>query len=71
MPYNSNLTQQIHYLVYTLCLCMCVFVCVYLIAQSCPTLCDPMNVARHAPLSVEFSRQEYRVGCRFLLQGIF
>ena len=32
-----------------------------LIAQSCPTLCDPMNcVTRQAALSTEFSRQEYR-----------
>ena len=31
-----------------------------LIAQSCPTLCDPMNcVTRQAALSMEFSRQEY------------
>ena len=31
-----------------------------LVAQSCPTLCSPMNcVACQAPLSVEFPRQEY------------
>ena len=28
-------------------------------AQSCSTLCDPMTVAYKAPLSMEFSRQEY------------
>ena len=27
--------------------------------QSCLTLCDPMTVACQAPLSMEFSRQEY------------
>ena len=28
--------------------------------QSCPTLCDPVNyIACQAPLSMEFSRQEY------------
>ena len=27
--------------------------------QSCPTLCDPMEVALQVPLSMEFSRQEY------------
>ena len=27
--------------------------------QSCPTLCDPMDSTRQAPLSMEFSRQEY------------
>ena len=30
-----------------------------LVAQSCPTLCDPMEVALQVPLSMEFSRQEY------------
>ena len=29
------------------------------------------TVAHQAPPSMEFSRQEYGVGCRFLLQGIF
>ena len=28
-------------------------------AQSCPILCDPVGLARRAPLSMEFSRQEY------------
>ena len=38
---------------------MCVCVCV-LTAQSCPTLCDLMGcIASQAPLSMEFSRQEY------------
>ena len=37
--------------------------------QSCPTHCNP--IAHHAPLSMGFSRQEYWVGCHFLLQGIF
>ena len=31
---------------------------------------SPLTVARQAPLSVESSRQEYWVGCHFLLQGI-
>ena len=35
---------------------MCVVV---LVAQLCPTLCDPMDLAHQAPLSMEFSRQEY------------
>ena len=30
-----------------------------LVAQSCPTLCYPMHPAWQAPLSMEFSRQEY------------
>ena len=36
------------------------------VAQSCPTLCDPMDcVAHQAPLSMEFSRQEYWSGLSF------
>ena len=42
-----------------------------LVAQSCPTLATPRAAARQAPLSMGFSRQEYRVGCHFLVQGIF
>ena len=33
--------------------------------QSCLTLCDPMDVARWATLSMGFSRQEYRSGLSF------
>ena len=32
-------------------------------AQSCPTLCDPVDcVAHQSPLSMKFSRQEYCSG---------
>ena len=41
------------------------------VTQSCLTFCDPMTIACHTPLSMEFSGQEYRVGSRFPLQGIF
>ena len=34
-------------------------------ALSCPTLCDPWTVARQAPLSMGFSRQEYWGGLPF------
>ena len=35
-------------------------------AQSCPTLCDPVDyIAYQAPLSMEFSRQEYWSGLPF------
>ena len=40
-----------------------------LVAQSCPTLHDPMDcIANQAPLSMGFSRQEYWSGlpCPFL-----
>ena len=44
----------------------------WMYAQSRPILFDLMDcVACQAPLSVEFSRQEYWVSCHFLLQGIF
>ena len=32
------------------------------VAQSCPTCCNPMDVAYQAPPSMEFSRQEYWSG---------
>ena len=32
------------------------------VAQSCPTLCDPMTAAYQAPPSMGFSRQEYWSG---------
>ena len=35
------------------------------ITQLCPTLCDPMNVARQTSLSMEFSRKEYWSGLPF------
>ena len=31
----------------------------------------PWTVAHQAPLSMRFSRQEYGMGCHFILQGIF
>ena len=40
------------------------------VAQSFPTLCDPMDSSLHqAPLSVEFSRQEYWGGLPFPSPG--
>ena len=41
-----------------------------LVAKSCPTLVTPWTIACWSPLYMEFSRQEYEVGCHFLLQGI-
>ena len=40
-----------------------------LVAQSCLILCGPMTVARQAPLSMGFSRQEYRSGLPFSTSG--
>ena len=43
-----------------------------LVPQSCPTLCDSWTVVFQAPLSVEFSRQEYWSEDPFpSLQGLF
>ena len=36
-----------------------------LVSQSCSTLVTPWAVARQAPLSMEFSRQEYWSGLSF------
>ena len=36
-----------------------------LVTQSCPILCDPVNLAHQTPLSMEFSRQEYWSGLPF------
>ena len=35
-----------------------------IVARLCPTLCDPMDLCQ-APLSMEFSRQEYWSGLPF------
>ena len=45
-----------------------IYMCV-LVAQLCPTLCDPRTVAHQAPLSMEFSRQEYWSGLPFPSPG--
>ena len=39
--------------------------CGGLVAKSCPTLATPWTVARHTPLSMGFSRQEYWSGLPF------
>ena len=38
-------------------------------AQFCLTLCDPATVAQQAPLSLEFSRQEYWCSLSFTTPG--
>ena len=43
-----------------------------LVAQSCPTLCNPMGCSlKVSSLSMEFSRQDYCSGLHSLLQGFF
>ena len=51
-----------------LCVCVCVCVCV-LVTQSCLTVI-PWTVAHQAPLSREFSRQEYWSGLPFPSLGL-
>ena len=36
-----------------------------LVTQSCPTLCNPVDIAHQAPLSMGFFRQEYWSGLPF------
>ena len=38
-------------------------------AQLCPTLCDPMDCSRQAPLSMELFRQKYWSGLSFPTPG--
>ena len=38
--------------------------------QSCLILCDPVDVAHQAPMSMQFSMQEYWNGLLFLSPGI-
>ena len=43
-----------------------------LVTKLCLTLVTPWTIAHQAPLSTEFSKAKMlRVGCHFLLQGIF
>ena len=59
------------------CVCVCVYVCVCmcvygggdLVSKSCPTLETAWTVTCQAPLSMEFSRQEYWTGFPFSSLG--
>ena len=55
-------------LVKIVCVCVCVCVRNFSRFRLCAT---PWTVAHQAPLSLGFSRQEYWMGSRALLQGIF
>ena len=45
--------------------------CVRVFSVTSDSFATPWTVTNQAPLSMEFSRQEYWRGCHFLLQGIF
>ena len=48
------------------------FACVYLVAQSCPTLCNPMDCSPPGSSVHGYSPgKNTGVGCHVLLQGIF
>ena len=55
LPLWSRFSELSPRLQYILCICA-------KLRQSCPTLCDPVDCAPQAPLSVGFSRQEYWSG---------
>ena len=47
----------------------CILILILIATQSCPTLCNPWTVACQAPVSMEFSRQEYWSGLPFSSPG--
>ena len=66
-PDNSKARQRTKSLASFLNMCVCVCVCMH--AQLCLTFCDPWTTAHQAPLSLEFSRQEYLSWLPFLSPG--
>ena len=54
-----------------MCVCMYIYISVSVSLTVTSDSATPWTVAHQAPLSMEFSRQEYWSGCCFLPQGIF
>ena len=50
---------------------LCPWVVVIWVTKPCSILVTPWILAHEAPMSVGLPRQEYWVGCHFLIQGIF
>ena len=50
---------------------VCICVCVCALTQSSPTICSPIDRSPPGSSVQEFSRKDARVGCHFLLHGIF
>ena len=66
-----GLEQRPSFVCVCVCMCVCVCVCV-LVAQSCPTLCDPSDCnLPGSSISWNTPGKNTRVGCHSLLQGIF
>ena len=61
---NRKIINKFLHLLFFLPVCEC------LVAQSCPILCDPLDYSPPSSSVTGFFRQT-RVGCHFLLQGIF
>ena len=60
---ECRVQQQLHLMpIDYLCVCVWGGGGGQLVTQLCPTLCDPMDLARQAPLSMGMSRQEYWIG---------
>ena len=57
LSFNKKINSKNIYILTRVWVCVCVCVCVCVL--SCIWLCDPWTVARRAPLSMKFSRQEY------------
>ena len=64
IPSNFVIITSLIFLSSTIHMCMCV-----LATQSCSTRCNPMDCTCQAPLSMEFSRQEYWSGLPFPSPG--
>ena len=69
VPYSITLTPTLLQIGHT---CMMPFFSwKVLVAKSCLTLCDPMDLAHQAPLSMNSPGKNTEVGSHFLLQWIF
>ena len=67
-PFLPSLVPLIHPSIFkkNARVCTCVYVCVCVL-RCVQLFLTPWTVACHVPLSMQFSRQEYWVGCHFLL----
>ena len=52
--------------IFNWCLCL---LCLFLVIQSFPTLCDPLDCSPQAFLSTGFSGKDTGIGCHFLFWG--
>ena len=66
--YRIDTQKLFHWMIWSPLLALaCMCACLH--AQSCPTLCDPVDCSLQAPLSMGFSRQEYWSGLPFPSPG--